>query len=254
LPVIAEKDRRAEDELNAQLAEMTPRVLGALYDAVSGALREMPRTVLDSVPRMADFAKWSTAAETALGWTRGTALGVYRRNRGELVESSLEADAVAVAVRSLLEKRADSSWSGTAADLYDALRPSATPPPRDWPDTAKALSNRMRRLAPHLRAVGITWTPRERRSNRGQLYDLVKGDPPKPPSPPSPPSPAEGTSCDGRQKQDAAPSQSPPRPSPTTSGDSTTRDGGDGRDGDFATAASGLDEQEARKQPPSEVT
>ena len=47
---------------------LTAQILGALFDAVSGALRELPSTKLSSLPRMADFALWVTASEKALGW------------------------------------------------------------------------------------------------------------------------------------------------------------------------------------------
>src|SRR3546814_12373766 len=39
------------------------RSLGALLDAASAALRELPNVRLPRVPRMADFAEWVTAAE-----------------------------------------------------------------------------------------------------------------------------------------------------------------------------------------------
>ncbi len=47
--------------------------LGVLLDAVAKGLAELPRTKLDKLPRMADFALWATACETAL-WSSGTVL------------------------------------------------------------------------------------------------------------------------------------------------------------------------------------
>jgi hypothetical protein len=42
------------------------RILGVLLDAVAKGLAELPRIKLDKLPRMADFALWATACETAL--------------------------------------------------------------------------------------------------------------------------------------------------------------------------------------------
>jgi hypothetical protein len=48
-----------------------PRILGALLDALAEGLRELPRVRLVRLPRMADFALWATACETAL-WPAGS--------------------------------------------------------------------------------------------------------------------------------------------------------------------------------------
>ena len=74
-------------------------ILGALFDAVSAALRFLSKVKLDRAPRMADFAKWITAAESGLGWEPGAFLKVYGENRRDVIESSFEADSVAVAIR-----------------------------------------------------------------------------------------------------------------------------------------------------------
>jgi hypothetical protein len=62
LPAIPDEKRRDEGGLWRQYEEVRPRVLGALLDAVSAALRDLPDTRLTSKPRMADFALWVTAA------------------------------------------------------------------------------------------------------------------------------------------------------------------------------------------------
>jgi hypothetical protein len=53
-----------------------PRILGVLLDAVAKGLGELPHTKLDKLPRMADFALWATACETAL-WPKGTFCSAY---------------------------------------------------------------------------------------------------------------------------------------------------------------------------------
>src|SRR5262249_48386394 len=83
LPPLPEDRCRPEAELWAEFEEARPRILGALLDVVAGALRELPAVKLPRHPRMADFAVWATAAETALGWERGSFLKAYSGNRAE---------------------------------------------------------------------------------------------------------------------------------------------------------------------------
>ncbi len=105
---------------------------------------------------MADFARWVTAAEPALGWTKGAFLKSYYANRGQAHKQVLDADPVAVAVRALMST-VDTS-GGRATELLDELATyagdSATKR-KDWPTAAHTLGNRLERLAPNLRAIGI---------------------------------------------------------------------------------------------------
>ena len=70
---------------------------------------------------MADFAKWITAAEPGLGWEPGAFLKVYRENRRDVIESSFEADPVAVAIRDWMTAEHPEGWTGTATELLSAL-------------------------------------------------------------------------------------------------------------------------------------
>src|ERR1700738_3480378 len=66
LAPIGEAQRRAESELWREFELTRPHILGALLDAVVHGLRALDRVQLDRLPRMADFALWATACETAL--------------------------------------------------------------------------------------------------------------------------------------------------------------------------------------------
>jgi hypothetical protein len=71
LAPIGEAQRRSEIELWREFEIAWPRMLGALLDAVVHGLRTLGRIHLDRLPRMADFALWTAACETAL-WPAGT--------------------------------------------------------------------------------------------------------------------------------------------------------------------------------------
>jgi hypothetical protein len=70
LPYLSEAQRRPEQNLWQEFDLARPRLLGALLDAVSHGLRAQPQVRLDRLPRVADFALWPAACETAL-WPAG---------------------------------------------------------------------------------------------------------------------------------------------------------------------------------------
>jgi hypothetical protein len=155
LEPIPEERRRPEQELWAAFEAERPRLLGLLLDAVVVGLRELPRTKLDKLPRMADFALWVTACETAL-WRSGTFWSAYCGNRDEAVEGVIDADPIATAVRALMQ--AQTEWTGTASDLLGALAEMAGErgsKAKTWPDNPRALAGRLRRAATFLRKIGI---------------------------------------------------------------------------------------------------
>ncbi len=155
LEAIPDEARRPEGTLWAAFEVARPRILGALLDAVSHGLRELPRTNLDRLPRMADFALWATACEGAY-WPAGTFMAAYDGNCSEAVEIAIDGDAVAREVRELVARM--NFWGGTAKDLLGALNDQAgekATRAKEWPQTAKALSGRLRRAAPVLRKAGV---------------------------------------------------------------------------------------------------
>lgn len=159
LPPILDTERRPEAEFWAEFEVARPRILGALLDGVAGALREYPTTRLHRMPRMADFAKWATAAELALGWEPGAFLGAYIGNRAAAHELALEGSAVVPALRRLLAQASDHRWTGTASQLLAALgqvEPDEhVKGSKRWPADATRLSQTLGRIAPNLRAMGI---------------------------------------------------------------------------------------------------
>jgi len=155
LEPIPDKHRRPEVELWAAFEEERPRILGVLLDAVVEGLRRLPETRLEKLPRMADFALWATACESAL-WPADTFWSAYCGNRDEAIEGVIEADPIAAAVRIVMATRTD--WTGTASDLLGALSQvvgERVAKSKTWPDGPRALGGRLRRAATFLRKIGI---------------------------------------------------------------------------------------------------
>lgn len=115
----------------------------------------LAQTQLEKLPRMANFALWATACETAL-WPAGTFWSAYCGNRDEAVEGVIEADPIATAVRALMETRTE--WTGTASELLGALAELAgerVAKSKSWPESPRGLGGRLRRAATFLRKIGI---------------------------------------------------------------------------------------------------
>jgi hypothetical protein len=158
LSPIPEKDRRPEAELRAAFEADRPRILGLLLDAVVNGLNRLPQTRLEKLPRMADFALWAAACETAF-WPAGTFEAAYRINRDEAVDNVIDSDPVASAVRTMMAARPN--WDGTAADLLVVLFRIAgegVARSRSWPKTPRALAGKLRRAVTFLRKIGIEIT------------------------------------------------------------------------------------------------
>lgn len=171
LEAIPDERRRSEVELWAAFEEERPRILGVLLDAVVLGLRRLPATRLDKLPRMADFALWATACETAL-WPAGTFWSAYCGNRDEAIEGVIEADPIAATVRAVMLTRTE--WTGTASDLLGALVEAAgerAAKSKTWPESPRALSGRLRRAASFLRKTGIEISfVREGRTRTRKIY------------------------------------------------------------------------------------
>ena len=173
LPPIPKDRRRPERELWQAFSAEAPKILGALLDALAGVLRELPTVTLTHAPRMADFARWGTALERALGWPTGAFLTAYQHNRDAAHEIAIESSPIGSYIPLLLD---DGDFEGTPAELlntltgcasraafHDRIAGTAGVDPtkgRGWPRTPSGLSAALRRLAPDLRAEGIDveWT------------------------------------------------------------------------------------------------
>jgi hypothetical protein len=186
LPTIDDAGRRDERDLMTAFEAVAPQVLGALLDAIVMALRNRGTVKVDRLPRMADATLWVVGAEPALPWAPGSFLAAYQGNRRDAVEVAVDADVVAVMVMSFM--RSLTTWQGTATDLLGELEKTFgdVRRPRDWPRSAGALSGRLMRLAPALRAVGIEVSRKRREAHTGRRFLLIEKREELPPSPSSP--------------------------------------------------------------------
>jgi len=158
LPSIPENRRRPEKEFWATFEAARPAIFGALLSAVGVAMRNLPTTTLECLPRMADFALLATAAEPKLGLKPGEFMAAYQGNRADANTLAIEACPIS---RFVLDLATTEAWQGTAAELLAELDHQAGFDdrhkfrPKGWPSGPRPLAGILKRLAPNLRRAGI---------------------------------------------------------------------------------------------------
>ncbi|AYG82336.1 hypothetical protein DWB77_04508 [Streptomyces hundungensis] len=174
LQLIEEDRRRTEEELDATFEAVRPAILGALCELLACVLAILPTVRLDSMPRMADFARILAAVDQVQGWQT---LDSYLATSANVAGDALEGDPFGNAVAALVEEAG--TWQGTAAQLLEQLPPPGGSRPPGWPKDATRAGGRLKRLAPLLRSIGITVddTQRSRDRHRHKLLILTRTDP-----------------------------------------------------------------------------
>lgn len=164
---ITENGRRSEKDFWADFERDRGMMLGFLLTSISAALKNLPHVKLPKLPRMADFAEWSVAAEPAWGVERGTFLRVYAGNQADAQDSIADTDALVQAVVAALEQR--DCLSGQPQTVLEQLaeyangtfrlagQPVFLRLPDGWPTTPRGLTNYLARVSPLLRKRGIEY-------------------------------------------------------------------------------------------------
>jgi hypothetical protein len=167
LPTIPEDQRITETEWESHLTAIHAQVLGCLLNAVSQGLRRRGNITLFALPRMADFAVWGHATETAFGFPPGTFEAAYSANRKDVHQAAIDNDAIASAILTLIERQG--GWMGSASELLSDLNKVVSEEQRfapDWIRSPRVLGRRLARLVPELRKAGIEVTKGRANGNR----------------------------------------------------------------------------------------
>jgi hypothetical protein len=144
---ITEADRRDETELEAEWLQVYPAILAGLLDLAAQVHAQLPSVTVDRLPRMADYAK-VLACIDKIHNTEG--LKRYRERATHLVADSISSDPFIAA----MQEQNYTCTDATAATIIREVMPARYPPPQDWPKKARAVTTRLTRHAPALRALG----------------------------------------------------------------------------------------------------
>lgn len=156
LPTIPKSKRRTERELWKAFDACKAQIFGWLLDAVVSAIKNLGTFQLSDLPRMADFAEWVVAGETGLGFD-GEFLRAYNGNRETANESAIESNPIGKPIISLLDSQ--NEFLGNSSELLVVLNELVSDQQKkskEWPKSARALSGKLRRIAPNLRQAGYS--------------------------------------------------------------------------------------------------
>jgi hypothetical protein len=197
---ITEDKRLAQGELTAKVEAARPRILGAMLTALSKTLAELPNTKPDRLPRMADYALFSIAAEKALGLKSGEFLQVFTRSREQSRQVVIESSPIGEAIMALMAKQENAvRCRGSASELLNALEANsdkATVQSRYWPKSPSIFSRQLNRLKPDLKAIGLVIAEDRTKSERKiNVEHCIKVS--SPPSPEPKDIPSKSSSGDG---------------------------------------------------------
>jgi len=182
---INEKERKYKSEIEKEFKEALPQILGALFSGISYGLSKLEYTKLDNVPRLADFARFSTAVESFF-FNEGDFMKAYIKNKIDMAEESIENSTLAKAINDLLENKSlckhidgRTVWTGSASDFLSIFEGNIEyTKALDWPKSPEALGNQIRRISPNFRLIDtiIDFDIRESKHDRKRLIRISRAD------------------------------------------------------------------------------
>jgi hypothetical protein len=161
---IEEKDRRKEDDIDREMEELRPSVLGYIFDILVKALKyrkdHQSEKILKGYPRMADYAEWCEIISRCIGYKNDEFIDAYHENinnqNDEVIESSPIAEALLLFIREKEEKR-EVYWEGTPTrllkeltDIIDQIKPELKRS-NLWPKACNKLTSRINEILPNLK-------------------------------------------------------------------------------------------------------
>lgn len=145
--------RKTEAELNAEFEEILPGVLGAFYDGVAHALRVHDETPPPRHLRMADAARWISAAEVGLGEAPESIIEAIATAQNDFIVERINDDPLISKLRLITSER---NFEGYVSELFEQiLSKSDAARERMLPKSPQGLSNFLKRMRPALEKAGV---------------------------------------------------------------------------------------------------
>jgi hypothetical protein len=149
LEAIPDTERADESQLDAAWQRDQAAILGGLADVIAKVLALPTSTIPpDTKPRMSDFYTILLGVDQVLG-TEGAQS--YLTSARDLQSEIADGEPVVQAIASLMDER--DKWKATMTELYSTLTPAD--PSKRWPQSAQALSGKIKALEEPLRTIGI---------------------------------------------------------------------------------------------------
>jgi hypothetical protein len=152
-----------------------PELLGAVFDALAGALRERHRVELAERPRLADWGLYAAALYKSQGWGVDTFVEDWRGVEETQQQGTLDGSIVAQAV--ILFMKDKDRVERSAAKLHAAIEDRVGDDldlarDKTWPKTGRTLWKKIREVTPLLEVHGIrAYRKNDNRAGRPIILD-----------------------------------------------------------------------------------
>jgi hypothetical protein len=172
---IDKRERLPEDDFWMQFSLAHPELLGAVFDALSGALRARHTVVLEERPRLADWGLYAAALYESQGWGVEQFVEDWKGVEQAQQQGTLDGSVVAQAV--ILYMKDKESVEKTAANLHKAIETAVEADldldaDKTWPKTGRTLWKKIREVTPLLEAHGIrAYRKNDNRAGRPIVLD-----------------------------------------------------------------------------------
>jgi hypothetical protein len=187
LPIELERlDKRRripEDDFWMQFSLKHPELLGLVFDALAGALRERHTVKLEERPRLADWGLYAAALYESQGWGIETFLEDWKSVEESQHQGTLDGSIVAQAVIFYMKDKDRVELS--AAKLHAAIQMRGEDDlnlldDKTWPKTGRTLWKKIREVTPLLEVHGIrAYRKNDNRAGRPIVLDTdFTGDDP----------------------------------------------------------------------------
>ncbi len=162
-------------KFNQRLKEAKPLILGAIFDTVVEALKQIDNVKLETRFRMSDFVHWGCAIALALGYQVADFTDAYKANIRLQNQEAVDASPIAQAIEAFMNKQG-SEWHGTPTELHSLLSEIAEELKIDkkseaWPKASNWVWKRIALVTTNLKARGIKAS---RASGEKRIISLVK--------------------------------------------------------------------------------
>ncbi len=152
-----------------------PLILGALLDGLTVGLKNIDNIKVNSLLRMGDFCKFSSAASFAYKWREGVFMSAYQKNIEQSYIDAIESSIFATALIEMFEYTDE--FKGTPKELLDLLSYSYVDDKlkntSKWIKTPKGVTEQLSRYEDALKILGITIDKYRDRTNK-TILKIIK--------------------------------------------------------------------------------
>jgi len=169
------RKRLPEDDFWMQFSLKHPELLGAVFDALAGALQERHTVDLAERPRLADWGLYAAALYKSQGWGVETFVEDWKGVEEAQQQGTLDGSIVAQAVILFMKDKDRVELS--AAKLHAAIEDRVEDDldlarDKTWPKTGRTLWKKIREVTPLLEVHGIrAYRKNDNRSGRPIVLD-----------------------------------------------------------------------------------